>query len=88
MVILYYSKFAKQYKKSPNHIQKLAEEKEQIFRKDPFDPSLKTHKLHGHLKNYWAFWIGYKYRIIFDFADKNTIRFYSIGNHNIYELAP
>ncbi|MDA2922708.1 type II toxin-antitoxin system mRNA interferase toxin, RelE/StbE family [Patescibacteria group bacterium AH-259-L07] len=85
MKILYLPKFAKQYRRLPIRIKDLAEEKENIFRKNPNDPRLKTHKLHGRLRSFWAFSVNYEYRIIFDLADKNTVRFYSIGLHDIYE---
>ncbi len=85
MIILYLPKFAKHYKKLPDNIKSLAEEKEKIFRSNPFSPRLKTHKLQGKLNGFWAFSINHKYRIIFDFKDKNTIRFYLIGDHDIYE---
>jgi len=85
MQILYLPKFARQYKKLPPHIKTLAKQREKIFRIDPFDNRLKTHKLHGTLETFWSFSIDYKHRIIFDFIDKSTIRFYSIGDHNIYE---
>lgn len=85
MKILYLPRFRKEYRKVSAEIQDLAEEKEKIFRKNPFDSALKTHKLHGELASFWAFSVNYKYRIIFDFADEKTARFYSIGNHDIYE---
>lgn len=85
MKILYLPRFEREYKKLPKEIQELAGEKEIIFRKNPFGPKLKTHKLHGSLNDFWAFSVGQKCKIIFDFANKNTIRFYSIGNHDIYE---
>ena len=69
MKILYLPKFTKQYKKLPNKIKKLSEIKEIIFRNNPFDPKLKTHKLQGRLNGFCAFSINYQYRIIFDFAD-------------------
>ncbi len=84
MVIFYYSKFRQQFKKLPEEIKLLAEKKEEIFRKNPFDPKLKTHKLHGELSEFWAFSINYQYRIIFDFINEDKIRFYSIGAHDIY----
>ena len=62
----------------------MAEEKEQIFRNDPRDRRLKTHKLTGKLKDYSAFWIDYEYRIIFEFADTDTVWFHSVGTHQIY----
>lgn len=52
MRILYLPKFAKQYRKLPANIKNLAEEREKIFRKNPFDTRLKTHKLHGELKGF------------------------------------
>ncbi len=89
MNIIRSSKFGREYKKLPSKIKKLAEEREKIFRRDPFNPRLKKHKLHGKFKGkiekYWSFSIGYKYRIVFRFIDKNTVRFYLIGTHRIYQ---
>jgi addiction module RelE/StbE family toxin len=84
MRIYYSSKFEWEYKRLPEFVQKLAEEKEPIFRNDPFDPRLNTHKLGGRLKGYWAFWLDQKYRIIFEFVEKNTVWFHSMGDHSIY----
>lgn len=85
MHIFYSSKFEREYKKLPKHIKELAEKKENTFRTNPFNPSLKTHKLGGKLKYLWAFWIDNKYRIIFEFADKKNIWFHSAGDHSIYK---
>ena len=83
--ILYWPRFVRNYKKLPGPIRKLAQQKEEVFRKNPFHPSLKTHKFGGSLDEYWAFSINYSYRIIFRFEGKNKILFFSIGTHNIYE---
>jgi len=85
MKIIYTSKFLREYKKFPKNIKISAEEKEEIFRKNPFDPVLYPHKLHGRLKEFWSFSVGYKYRIIFEFGKNNTIYFHSAGNHDIYQ---
>ena len=85
MKILYIEKFEREYRKLPREFQEIAEKKEKVFRNNPFDPQLKTHKLHGVLKGFWAFSVNYKYRIIFEFVDGDTVRFYSIGDHDIYE---
>lgn len=85
MKILYLPKFKREYKKLPYKIKYLAEEKENIFHRNPFDSRLKTHKLSGPLKEFWSFSIDYKYRVIFDFVDNNTVRFYSVGSHDIYD---
>ncbi|OGY91158.1 MAG: hypothetical protein A3B30_00030 [Candidatus Komeilibacteria bacterium RIFCSPLOWO2_01_FULL_52_15] len=86
MEISYGSKFTREYKKLPEAVKRAAEELEATFRKDPFDPQLKTHKLKGRLDGFLSFSIGYKYRIIFEFGkDKKTVYFHSVGDHDIYE---
>lgn len=85
MRIYYSSKFKREYKKLPKEIKKLAEAKEAIFRNNPFNLKLNVHKLHGRLKEYWTISINDKYRIIFEFSEKDTIWFHSIGDHSIYQ---
>jgi len=84
MKIYYSSKFAKEYKRLPLKVKQQAEKKEKVFRKDPFTPQLKTHKLTGKLKTFYSFSIDYEYRIIFEIIDNNTIWFHSVGTHEIY----
>ncbi|MEX2007462.1 MAG: type II toxin-antitoxin system RelE/ParE family toxin [Candidatus Levyibacteriota bacterium] len=83
MKIYYSSKFAKGYKKLPRKIRVLAEEKEKIFRKDPFDPRLKTHKLSGKLEDFYSFSINYQYRIIFELVGED-VWFHLVGTHEVY----
>jgi len=85
MQIYYSSKFAKEYRQLPKNIKLQAEKQEQYFRLTPFNPRLKTHKLTGKLKDFWSFSINYQYRIIFEFADENTVWFHSVGTHSIYK---
>ncbi len=85
MDIVYSSKFAREYRKLPKNVKIKAEEHETIFRQNPHDPKLNTHKLHGRLIEFWSFSIGNKYRIIFEFGNDNIIYFHSVGNHNIYQ---
>jgi len=85
MKIYYSSKFSKEYKNLPLKIKRKAEQKEKIFRKNPFDKRLKTHKLSGALKDFWAFSIDQKYRIVFEFTEKDIIWFHSAGDHSIYK---
>ncbi|MDP3962305.1 MAG: type II toxin-antitoxin system mRNA interferase toxin, RelE/StbE family [bacterium] len=86
MQIAYSAKFIKQYRKMSGEIKGVAEKKENIFRSNPFDPSLKTHKLNGRFEGFWAFSINYKYRIVFDFEENGKdVRFHIIGTHDIYE---
>ena len=83
--IEYSPKFTRVYKKLPKQVKDKAEEKEKLFRKNPFDPKLKTHKLTGRLKKYWAFSVGYQCRIVFSLISKNKVRFHTIGSHSIYK---
>lgn len=86
MKIIYSSKFAREYEKLPDNIKDIAEEQETLFRENPFNPKLQTHKLKGKLSGFLSFSIGYKYRIIFEFSkNKNTIYFHTVGNHDIYQ---
>lgn len=82
---IYYSKtFVKEYKKLPKDIKLLAERREIIFRRNPFDPRLKTHKLKGRLKEFYSFSIAYNWRIVFHFIDDETVGFDRAGSHAVY----
>jgi mRNA-degrading endonuclease YafQ of YafQ-DinJ toxin-antitoxin module len=66
-------------------IKELSEEKEAIFREDPFDHRLRTHKLKGGLGRLYSFSINNKYRIMFELISDDHAYFHTIGNHDIYE---
>ena len=84
MEIYYSVEFKKQFKKLPPHIKKIAITKEPTFSVNPFNPSLRTHKLSGRLHGLWSFSLDYKHRIIFRFLPDLTILFVSVGDHSIY----
>ena len=84
MKIIYSPNFVRNYKKLPEEIKALAEKKEKTFRHNPYNPSLKTHKLHGELRDFWSFSINYKYRIIFEFIDEGNVYLHTVGPHDIY----
>lgn len=85
MKIIYSGKFIKEYRKLPKQIKLLAEEKETIFKQNPFDFRLKTHKLKGKLKEFYAFSVAYSWRIIFHFESEDIVGFDTIGTHEIYK---
>lgn len=85
VVIRISSKFERQYKKLSGNIKYAAKAKENIFRTNPFDPRLDTHKLHGKDKEAWSFSITHSYRIKFNFLAKRGILFLEIGIHDIYK---
>lgn len=85
MEVVYSSKFRREYKKLSNKIKDLAEKSEKIFRQNPFDKRLKTHKLSGKFKNFWSFSVDHRYRIVFEFTGENIICFHLVGTHKIYQ---
>lgn len=82
--IFYSSRFKKSFQKLPTKIQKKACRLEKIFRKNCFDPQLKTHRLKGKYRNYFSFSITYSYRIVFEFYEDGVL-FIDIGTHEIYK---
>ncbi len=52
------------------------------FTLDPFDPSLKTHKLSGKLKELWSFSVAYDARVLFYFTKDDKAVFVDIGSHD------
>ncbi|MBU6431018.1 MAG: type II toxin-antitoxin system mRNA interferase toxin, RelE/StbE family [Patescibacteria group bacterium] len=85
MEIIYSSKFSREYKKLPDPIKNKAEEKEIVFRQNPFDNRLRTHKLNGKFEDFWSFSVDYKYRIIFEISKGGkSFIFHSISDHRIY----
>lgn len=66
-------------------MKKIALKREVIFRDDPFNPILKTHKLHGKFSYFWSFSITQKHRVMFELRENETVVFVDIGDHSIYE---
>lgn len=54
----------------------------ETFTNDPFDPSLRTHKLSGKLKDLWSFSLEYDGRLLFYFTDDANAVFVDIGSHD------
>jgi mRNA-degrading endonuclease YafQ of YafQ-DinJ toxin-antitoxin module len=54
-----------------------------IFKEDVFDKRLKTHRLKGNLKEYYAFSISYSYRIVFKILEDEAVYFIEIGGHDV-----
>ena len=54
----------------------------EMFRVNPLDARLRTHKLSGDLQEYWSFSVEYDVRVVFQFAAKNSAVFQDIGTHD------
>jgi len=72
--------FTRLYRKLPAAAQKKADVKTQLFRKNPFHPSLRAKKLEPHHEEVWSFWTDRDYRIKFRFLDAQHVHFLFIGD--------
>lgn len=78
--------FDRLFRELPKSIQKKSINKTELFKNNPFHPSLRIEKLHPKGHQVWSFRIDISYRIVFKFlsADHAELRF--IGHHNkIYD---
>jgi mRNA-degrading endonuclease YafQ of YafQ-DinJ toxin-antitoxin module len=85
MVISFSSSFKRAFKKRIKGNAALEArfwQKVEQFTIDPFDSSLKTHKLSGKLKDLWSFSLEYDERVLFYFTDDGKAVFVDIGNHD------
>ncbi|WP_293124610.1 type II toxin-antitoxin system YafQ family toxin [Microcoleus sp. bin38.metabat.b11b12b14.051] len=57
-------------------------QKLELFTIEPFDPTLKTHKLSGKLNDFWSFTVDYDERVLFYFTKDGKAVFVDIGNHD------
>ena len=84
MEVEYTSHFTMAYRKMTLEVRKLSEQKEIIFKKNPLDSRLKSHKLHGKLKNFYSLSVNSKIRIVFKLINRSKAVFLDIGGHDIY----
>lgn len=78
--------FKKATRKDPLLKEKIFSVLEKLSR-EPFDPALKTHKLHGKLIGLWACQVEYDCRIVFTFEkeadnERELIVLVDIGKHD------
>ena len=85
IAVAFGSTFKKTFKKKIKNNRKLEEkfwEKVHIFIENPFENSLRTHKLSGQLSELWSFAVDYDVRIIFYFEEPEKAVFIDIGSHD------
>jgi addiction module RelE/StbE family toxin len=73
--------YKKKVKKRPE-LKDLFWKKLELFVEEPFNKSLRTHKLTGKLDGLWAFSIDYYTRLIFEFVDENQVLLVDFGSHD------
>ncbi len=79
------NQFKRSYKKLPPHIQDSFNKRIKIFQQHPFSSLLATHKLHGNLDSYHAFYLKDGFRVLFEFENDNSVLLINVGDHNDYE---
>jgi len=80
--------FDKLFKRLSLKIQVKAVKKADLFKNNPFHPSLRVEKLHPKKFNVWSFRVDKDYRIVFKFVEKDLVEFMFIGHHNeIYDYS-
>lgn len=84
IVIVETKHYVRAFKKLPQNIQILAQEKIDLFRYYPTHAGLRVHKLEGAFDGFQAFWVNYNYRILYAWNDGVAV-LYDIGTHKIYE---
>ncbi len=82
--IIFSDKFIRQFDDLDEKMQSIAVKKIEIFKSNPKHPSLNTHKLNGRLAEFFSFSVDAKFRIVFEYGNKNTVHFLKIGNHDVY----
>lgn len=85
LTILYKPKFIRKFEALEKLIQEEVLEKIELFKDIRNHKSLKVHKLHGHLRNYYSFSVNFKYRIVFEYISKKEVGLLSIGDHDEYK---
>lgn len=77
----FHRSFKRIYRNQPAR-QAIFQQKVTLFISDPFHPQLRTHKLSGKLKDFYAFSIEYDIRIICYFVSGTEVIFEDIGTHD------
>jgi plasmid maintenance system killer protein len=85
MKVSYKPTFIRQINKLEKGLQNEALEKIELFKDLSNHKILKVHKLSGKLSAQYSFSINYKYRIVFDWENKDNPVLLGIGDHSIYQ---
>ncbi len=77
--------FKRAFKKrigTDQELEKLFWKKMELFTNNPYDLSIKTHKLSGELEGFSSFSISYDTRVVFKYLDKKKVLLVDIGSHD------
>ena len=88
--LVWSASFKRAFKQLARHRPQLTTKAELVLQQlseDPFDPTLRTHKLKGKLGGSWACSVDYDTRILFDFvrdpnSNEEEILLLTVGTHD------
>jgi len=83
--VLFKPSFVRQFKILEPELQEEVLEKIEVFRDSKNHKLLKVHKLHGRLARFYSFSVNYKFRIVFNYPDKEKAVLLAIGDHEVYK---
>ena len=81
MTIDYHKDFIKTFKKLPLKVKNQFKERQLLFEKDQFNPTLNNHALKGKYQGYRSINIAGDLRVIFQKENQNVV-FVKIGSHS------
>ena len=76
--------FKRSFKKLSINIRRDFDNKIDTFAQNPFDSSLRTHKLRGRLSKYYSFYLRGGYRVLFRFGEPGEVMLLDVGPHDYY----
>ena len=79
------SLFERDVKRLEPEIKELLAEKLEQFADRKNHQTLKVHKLHGALKDKYSFSITKSIRVMFSWADSQSVTLLRVGDHDIYD---
>lgn len=83
--VSYKPNFIRQFKSLDARLKQEIYEKIDLLKDRENYKSLRVHKLHGQLKNFWSFSVNYKYRIVFEYISRHEIALLMVGDHDVYQ---
>lgn len=86
MKIVHTTHFRRAFKKLTERQKSIFFQKLKLFQEDIFSPELKTHKLRGPFRHFFAFSLTSSERVVFQIdKEQKMIFLYDIGSHKVYK---
>jgi len=87
ITVFFKPKFIRQFNTLETGLQDEVLQKIELFKNPRHHATLRVHKLHGPLKEFFSFSVDYRTRIVFAYEDrqKTTAALLAVGNHDVYQ---